>query len=916
MALFAANIHELEELRRVRQERFMLTLMQVERSHIPFPDEPPVQFPPAATWRALSQLRKSKNYESSTFGPDAPKRMLYLRDRLSDTVNFDGFDDPKFTLQDALEYLSDRYDLSFDVLEPAFKAAGYADKSVMSEPIAQVPIPRMRGVSLATVLRKVLSRIQTPPGKEATYIIRRDQVEITTADFAVAEKSIRVYPVADLVVPIPSAVNTQQVINQATIFGFGGSLGVAQTQAATFIGGQANIGFGGAGGFGGGLGGLGGLGGFGGGLGGVGLGGGFGGGLGGFGGAAGLGGLGGGGVAGGFGGMGFAGMGGGAGGGPGQPGLGQFGNLGGQFGLQGRTQEIVLITLIRQVVGTPRDWSPLSAIQQAELPQPAGGADDPSTNLEANAVGYFPPSLALVVKGTSRIHTRMQSPLTAPGSTPPGAALDRERPAIARNGLNPLNNAVAGNGQGQDPKAVAARDAEAKKAAAAQLAKIDPELAKGDPKVIWQRALALGVDDPGLIIATSDWLAMGREWTHAAEFLKANLRQGIVVKPWVYEALALALKESKASPAEVERAETSVAALEPLDAQGFLKAAQAMGDQGRLDRALAFCRQAALLEPNVPHAYADALVYAEKSKDADAVAWAAGNLARRDWPVKNQEYQLKAKDSVAKMSSKLTRAADLERLKAAMERNQQRDLAIKLSWSGTDGALSLKVKDPTGSVCSFLNRQTIGGGTLIGGTLDQERGETYIAAEAFPGEYTITVDRVWGRPLGDKAQVEITRYKGTPREHTRVETIDFRLGNSVTFNLDNGRRTAAADVPPPGANQRPEALESLDTVGILRQLRNMADPIDTGVEMGFRGGSSKPAVTAAPARTEEARPTIQQPTYQTRIAPYLSGSADLKATVRGDGTLTLSPVFNTVTNAQIRPVVTSPLIPGGGRSSN
>src|SRR5262249_22268985 len=90
MALFANNIHELEELRRVRQERFMLTLMQVERSHIPFPDEPPVQFPPAATWRALTQLRKSKNYESSTFGPDAPKRMLYLRDRLSDTVNFDG----------------------------------------------------------------------------------------------------------------------------------------------------------------------------------------------------------------------------------------------------------------------------------------------------------------------------------------------------------------------------------------------------------------------------------------------------------------------------------------------------------------------------------------------------------------------------------------------------------------------------------------------------------------------------------------------------------------------------------------------------------------------------------------------------------------------------------------------------------
>ncbi|HMF11889.1 MAG TPA: VWA domain-containing protein, partial [Gemmataceae bacterium] len=114
-AIFAGNLRELQELRRVRQERFLLTLMQVERSHIPFPDEPPVQFPPAATWRAISQLRKEKNYESSTFGADVPKRMLQLRDKLSESVNFDGFDDPKMTLQDALEYLTDRYDLSFDV---------------------------------------------------------------------------------------------------------------------------------------------------------------------------------------------------------------------------------------------------------------------------------------------------------------------------------------------------------------------------------------------------------------------------------------------------------------------------------------------------------------------------------------------------------------------------------------------------------------------------------------------------------------------------------------------------------------------------------------------------------------------------------------------------------------------------------
>ncbi|HEV2968951.1 MAG TPA: hypothetical protein VGY55_03110, partial [Pirellulales bacterium] len=48
------NLRDLRDLQRVRQERWLLTLMQVERSAIPFPDEPPVQFPPAATWKALT----------------------------------------------------------------------------------------------------------------------------------------------------------------------------------------------------------------------------------------------------------------------------------------------------------------------------------------------------------------------------------------------------------------------------------------------------------------------------------------------------------------------------------------------------------------------------------------------------------------------------------------------------------------------------------------------------------------------------------------------------------------------------------------------------------------------------------------------------------------------------------------------
>jgi RNA polymerase sigma factor (sigma-70 family) len=114
-------------------------------------------------------------------------RLKEIIDRMPKPVEFPGFDDPRMTLQDALEFFNDRTGLSFHVDEAAFKEAGYADKSVLAEPIATTPIPKMRDVRLTAALRIVLSRIGTPPGQEATYLIRPDHVEITTRKKARSE---------------------------------------------------------------------------------------------------------------------------------------------------------------------------------------------------------------------------------------------------------------------------------------------------------------------------------------------------------------------------------------------------------------------------------------------------------------------------------------------------------------------------------------------------------------------------------------------------------------------------------------------------------------------------------------------------------------------------------------------------------
>src|SRR5205085_4022973 len=161
------------------------------------------------------------------------------------------------------------------------------------------PFPKV--MSTATALRLALSQIKTG---NATYMIRRNYIEVTTNTFMLREKVLRVYPVGDLVIPISQAGGMQNFNFQGggqvgQIGGQIGQIGGGGLQFGQFgaIGGQLGA-LGALGGQLGQLGGIGGLGGFGQ-IGGI---GGFGqiGGIGGFGQIGGIGGIGGVGIAGGI----------------------------------------------------------------------------------------------------------------------------------------------------------------------------------------------------------------------------------------------------------------------------------------------------------------------------------------------------------------------------------------------------------------------------------------------------------------------------------------------------------------------------------------------------------------------------------------------------------------------------------------
>ena len=532
---------------------------------------------------------------------------------------------------------------------------------------------------------------------------------------------------------------------------------------------------------------------------------------------------------------------------------------------------------------------------------PGGGdAEQPSTG--KNDLMFYPPAMCLVVKGSSRLHTRLAPPIPAAG--PPGAAPGA---AIGRK----IDGAFVANPP-VDKKDDATRVAAAK----------DPANQGGemDPKAIWKKALAEGVEQPGVIIACADYLAMHNKWDHAAEFLKANLRLGLVVKPWVYESLAMALHEIRASDDEIERAEVSAADLEPLDAQGFLKAAQAMRKLNRPERALAFCRQAALLEPNTPSAFRDALVCAEQSKDSTAMAWAAGNLLERDWPADNDllhsDARMKTKE-LARQLDKDQRTAEAQKLQATLNQQQQRDLVIRMAFQG-ECDLDLRVQEPTGSVCSWLNRQTIGGGTLLGGTLTEMNRETYVAAKAFSGTYKVTIDRMWGRPTGGRVQLRLIRHEGTPEKQEEVVQVNLDNKHPILVTLENGRRTETAAVPPPAAMQRPKEDEPSQTDQVLNQLRALSSPSFVGMEAGgIRGDVGVSGVSTPPPPPEKLpeRSPMDPMTYQTKVLSIVGNSADLttRANLSPDRNyirVSMSPLFDTVKNRGSSPNVSTPPIPG------
>jgi hypothetical protein len=212
-------------LRNLRADRFLQTLEQVERSHVAFPDEPPIRWPAPEVWKALTeQRRKYASVDLHRASPAEDRITAALNDQT--TVNF--ADTP---LLDAVQYISRQHEIPIILDVISLEEAGV----LTDEPINLI----LSGITLRSALKIMLEDL------DLTYLIEDEVMKITTIDVANERLSTRVYPVGDLVVDLNA---------QALGGGVGGAFGGGQGQGGGQGGGQQGGGQGG-GGFGGGGGG-------------------------------------------------------------------------------------------------------------------------------------------------------------------------------------------------------------------------------------------------------------------------------------------------------------------------------------------------------------------------------------------------------------------------------------------------------------------------------------------------------------------------------------------------------------------------------------------------------------------------------------------------------------------------------------
>ncbi len=225
--------HYLQQVARAaRHQAFFDTMYQIELSHIAFPDNPPIVYPDAEHWEALTARRKKwSSVDLSVRSKSEEHIHSVLREPLKAPLEFQ-----EQPLSDVMAQIADEYEIPIQ-----FDSGALDEVAISSD--TEVTLAPLRNVTLRSALNIMLKQ---PGLEDLTYIIEEEVLLITTEERANESLKVKVYPVADLVLPIENLS-----------VGGGGQMGGGSGGGGGMGGGGGGMG-GGGGGMGGGGGGMGG----------------------------------------------------------------------------------------------------------------------------------------------------------------------------------------------------------------------------------------------------------------------------------------------------------------------------------------------------------------------------------------------------------------------------------------------------------------------------------------------------------------------------------------------------------------------------------------------------------------------------------------------------------------------------------
>ncbi|WP_165233015.1 hypothetical protein [Aquisphaera insulae] len=223
----------------LKEYRYMLTMQDVARAAVPFPDDQIIEYPDAERFRTLSERRIAR-YGKAVDVFDRDPKTKQILEKLNQPVpmNF-----PNETpLEEVLQYLKQATQGPNDSGIPI-----YVDPLGLQEADRTLTSPvslNLEGVPLKSTLRLMLKQLGL------TYTVKDGYLMITSATSEDQQTEIRVYPVADLAI-IPFSLMGG---GGGGMGGMGGGMGGMGGMG----GGMGGMGGGGMGGMGGGMGGMGG----------------------------------------------------------------------------------------------------------------------------------------------------------------------------------------------------------------------------------------------------------------------------------------------------------------------------------------------------------------------------------------------------------------------------------------------------------------------------------------------------------------------------------------------------------------------------------------------------------------------------------------------------------------------------------